>query len=74
MNPKKQVPLAAYSVAEFCSAYGLTKVTLYKLWKQNEGPRFCKVGRRTLITIEAATDWHRHLEASRAKTALEGSN
>lgn len=53
---------AAYSVAEFCAAHGLTKVTLYKQFKLGTGPRIMKVGTRTLISAEAAADWRRQCE------------
>lgn len=53
---------AAYSVAEFCSAHGITKVTFYKSMKEGSGPRIMKVGTRTLISAEAAADWRRQCE------------
>lgn len=53
---------AAYSVAEFCAAHGITKVTFYKSMKEGRGPRIMKVGTRTLISAEAATDWRRQCE------------
>lgn len=54
---------AAYSVAEFCAAHGITKVTFYKSMKEGSGPRIMKVGTRTLISAEAASDWRRQCEA-----------
>lgn len=54
--------LAAYSVADFCAAHGITKVLLYSMLKAGTGPRIMKVGRRTLISIEAAADWRRQME------------
>lgn len=56
------VPQAAYSVQQFCDAHGFTKVMFYKLLKQGRGPRFMKIGTRTLISIEAAADWRRSME------------
>lgn len=53
---------AAYSVAEFCAAHGITKVTFYKSMKEGNGPRIMKVGARTLISAEAAADWRRQCE------------
>ena len=58
----RSLPAATYSVDEFCRAYGLGRSTLYKLWKQGAGPRVMHVGKRTLISLEAAAEWQRRLE------------
>ncbi len=52
----------AFSVAEFCEKHRITKPHLYELFKRGTGPRIMKVGRRTLISIEAAADWRRQME------------
>ena len=46
----------AYSVDQFCKAYGLSRGTLYNLWSEqtSSGPKFFKVRNRTLISIAAA--------------------
>lgn len=51
------------SVAEFCKANGISTSFFYKLQRQNKGPRLLKVGRRTLITSEAAENWRKDMEA-----------
>lgn len=56
------VPRVAYSVAEFCKAHGFTKVKFYDLLHRGQGPKIMKVGTRTLISIEAATEWRRKME------------
>ncbi len=53
---------AIYSIAEFCVAHGISRGTLFKLWKEAWGPRCFKVGRRTLISREAAKEWLAQLE------------
>jgi hypothetical protein len=53
---------ATYSVADFCTAHGITRPTFYDLLKKGHGPRIMKVGSRTLISIEAAADWRRQME------------
>ena len=50
------------TIAEFCASFNISKALLYKLIKIGQGPRLFKVGRRTLISLEAATDWQRKLE------------
>ena len=50
-----------YSVAQFCIAHNISRGTFYKRLKRGEGPQIIKVGRRTLITGEAAAAWRRKL-------------
>ena len=63
----------AYSIDDFCEAHGICRATLYNLWKAGDGPRFMHVGRRRLITVEAAADWRRELEAHAASNATEAA-
>jgi hypothetical protein len=54
-----------YTVPEFCEAHGgISKVFFYQLLKEGKGPRLMKVGRRTLVTAEAAAEWRRLMEDS----------
>ena len=53
---------AAFSVAEFCEAHGISRGTFYKLLGSGRGPRIIKAGRRTLISHEAAEEWRRRME------------
>ena len=55
-----------YSVNGFCDAHNICRGTLYNLWKSGDGPRFMYVGRRRLITHDAAADWRRDMEAKAA--------
>ena len=57
----------AYSIGEFCEAHGICRGTLYNLWKSGDGPRYMHVGRRRLITNEAAADWRRDMENKAAE-------
>jgi predicted DNA-binding transcriptional regulator AlpA len=52
----------ALTVDAFCRAYGIGRSTLYRMIKGDAGPRTMKVGRRTLISVEAADEWRRQLE------------
>lgn len=49
----------AYTVRQFCAAYGISKSTFYRLQQRGEGPRTMKVGRRVLIPVDAAKEWER---------------
>lgn len=46
-----------YSIDEFCRLHNIGRTTFYGLVKEGKGPAIMKVGRRTLITVEAAQNW-----------------
>lgn len=52
----------AQSVKEFCRSHRISRGTFYNLLKEKRGPRVMKVGARTLISTEAATEWRRQME------------
>jgi hypothetical protein len=54
--------LSMLSVAEFCQTHRISRGTLYKLFGQGVGPTAVKIGRRTLISSEAAQEWRRRME------------
>lgn len=64
---------AAYTVTQFCDDHNLSRTHLYELIRQGLGPRLMKVGRRTLISIEAAADWRRKVEQATAETHREAA-
>jgi predicted DNA-binding transcriptional regulator AlpA len=59
----------AYSVAEFCQAYGLSAPMFYKLRAKGQAPDVMKVGARTLISVEAADKWRKKLERAAKREA-----
>jgi hypothetical protein len=48
---------AAYTINEFCDAHRISRGKLYQLWATGLSPRFMNVGKKRLITDEAAADW-----------------
>ncbi len=56
--------MESYSVADFCGAHGISRALFYKLLREGRGPRVMKVGRRTLISREAAEQWRRRMEGA----------
>ena len=58
----EHIPKLAFSIDEFCRAYGLGKTTFFKLLKTGAAPRVMRVGHRTLISREAAEAWRRSVE------------
>jgi predicted DNA-binding transcriptional regulator AlpA len=57
-----------YTVPKFCAAHHISRSYLYELWRDGRGPRRAKLGRRTLITGEAAAAWRRELERDDSPT------
>lgn len=57
---------SVYTVNEFCDEHRVSRTLLYGLIKEGKGPRLMKLGRRTLISVEAANDWRRQVESTTA--------
>jgi hypothetical protein len=57
-------PRGAYSVDEFCNAHGFRVTLYYELKKKGLAPVEMRVGRRVLISFEAAEAWRRAREAA----------
>lgn len=51
-----------YDIPDFCHFHKISRSLFYKLLKQNLGPRLMRIGKRTLITEEAAAEWRRTME------------
>ena len=60
-TPDDRRHTAAYTVADFCAAYSISRPFLYRLWSEGRGPRSVKLGRRVLIRAEDAENWLRNL-------------
>lgn len=58
----------AYSIIEFCDAHCISRACFYRLKKRGQAPDLMKVGKRTLISKEAAARWRQRMEAA-AKVA-----
>jgi hypothetical protein len=56
------MPTGAYSIVEFCRAHRVSRAFFYVLQKRGEGPTVMKVGKRTLVSDEAAKDWRQRME------------
>lgn len=57
---------AASTVPQFCDEHNISRTHFYALLKEGKGPRLMRVGRRTLISQEAAADWRQRMEAETA--------
>jgi predicted DNA-binding transcriptional regulator AlpA len=54
------------SVSEFCHSHGISRGMFYKLLAEGRAPKAVKIGRRTLISCEAAEEWRRRMEREAA--------
>ena len=61
-------PLGAYGVEAFGKAHGLGRTTVYEEIKEGRLRTF-KVGKRRLISVEAAAKWRREREEETAGVA-----
>lgn len=58
MNDAVDLPeKLAFSVRDFCALHDITRSTFYVLKARGEAPDVIRVGRRTLISKEAALRW-----------------
>ena len=70
---------AAFTVSEFCDAHRISRSKLYQMWAAGAGPRFMRVGAKKIISVDAAADFRRALEAASPigrdhSTASEGAS
>jgi len=63
------IPVAAYSITEFCQAHRLSESMYFKLRGQGLGPDEMIVGRRRMISVEAAAAWRREREQAATEAA-----
>ena len=53
----------AFTIRQFCESHNIGRSRLFELWKEGEGPAVMVVGRKRLISVEAAAEWRRRMEA-----------
>jgi len=53
---------STFTVNQFCEYHNISRSMFYKLLQQGQGPRLMAVGRRRLISNEAAADWRQQME------------
>lgn len=59
----------AFSVDEFCAAHRISRATFYNLLKAGRGPRLMAADGRKRISVEAAAEWRRRMEAEASGAA-----
>jgi len=58
------------TVAQFCHSHGVSRSYFYKMRSEGKAPKAFRLGRRTLITAEAAADWRRSMECATAQESI----
>lgn len=62
----------SYTIPNFCADHGnISRSFFHKLVNEGNGPRLMKIGRRTLISAEAAAEWRSRMEAKTNQTMVE---
>jgi predicted DNA-binding transcriptional regulator AlpA len=61
------MPTAAYSIAEFCRAHRVSRAFFYVLLKRGDAPKIMRIGKRRLVSDEAARDWRQRMERAAAE-------
>jgi hypothetical protein len=59
-------PRAAFTIREFCEAHRISQAMYFEMKKEGYGPAEMGVGRRRLISYEAASAWRREREVEAA--------
>jgi hypothetical protein len=57
----------ANSIPEFCTRHRFSPAKYFQIAAAGEGPRVMRVGKRVLISREAAAEWRRSREAAASK-------
>lgn len=60
---------SASTIKQFCEDHGISRGFYYTLEEAGLGPRVMRLGRRILISQEAAADWRRETEERTAAQA-----
>lgn len=64
------LPRLAFNIPEFCEAFRISPDFYFKLKRQRQGPVEMRVGKRTLISLEAADEWRIEREAASKAATL----
>jgi hypothetical protein len=57
-------PPACYDVDGFCDTHNISRSSLYNMWKAGTGPDVIRIGKKILISTEAAARWRAAREAA----------
>lgn len=57
-----KISRSAFSVQQFCDDHDISRNLFYRMLAEGTGPVIMKLGRRTLISSEAAAAWRMEIE------------
>lgn len=63
-----------YTVQQFCDVHQVGRNLFYKMIASGRGPAIMKIGRRTLISRDAAAAWREKIEMQTAGKLAECSS
>ena len=52
----------AYDIDTFCFRHCISRPTYFRLKKEGQGPRIMRIGKKDIISREAASDWRKRME------------
>jgi len=55
-----------FSINSFCEAYGISRALFYKLQNEGRAPKTFNLGRRVMISKDAARAWLSRMEGTAA--------
>jgi hypothetical protein len=61
--PRGPPPRAVFTIPEFCEAHRFSQAKYYEMKREGWGPAEMIVGRRRMVSFEAAERWRRAREA-----------
>ena len=61
-------PQHTFTIAQFCASHNISRTQLYLLQQAGCGPSLIRIGRRVLISAEAAADWRHMMQRASAET------
>ena len=65
-QPTIEIEREAFTISEWCRSIGISRAFFYKL-DPAKRPRIIKLGRRVLISRDAAADWQQEMELATAQ-------
>lgn len=63
---------ATYTLAQFMEGHNVSRTHFYRLQKAGRAPRLMRIGRRVLVSAEAAAEWRKRMEAETANAGFDG--
>jgi hypothetical protein len=66
LAPSRPVPIGSFSIGEFCESENISQSKYFEEARAGRGPATFKVGSRTLISTESASEWRKARTAAHA--------